>query len=127
MKKIKFLLFAMLFITGSSFAQSQKIQWNEKIDFLKVINLVNPTPEKIDFALLRQNADNLYNAAKALQASAIPSNYNKTTTVPLLALLTNQCNELQTEVKNNAVDNKLREITYKIHISYNKIDKQIQK
>ena len=116
MKKI--IYSAIIFLAVLPFkgtAQNSTAPWPELKAFHTFMAATFHPTEEGNFKPLRQKADSLLLAAKAWQASVIPTDYKPELTKKTLKKLVKQCEEINDAVKANAADIKLKALITEAH------------
>ncbi len=127
MKKISLLFFAFIVMAGTSFAQTKKASWPEMKSFHSLMSATFHPTEEGNYKPLILMADSMYAAAKIWQSSAIPANFKPTETKQALQELVTYCQDIVTEVKAGAAENKLKEMIVKAHDTFHKLAGECKK
>ena len=126
MKKLNFIIIAMLLCT-TSLAQENTAGWPQMEKFHTYMSASFHPAEENNLAPLKLKADSLYIAAKAWQASPIPSNFKQAETKAALKDLVQQCDHIRMAVRENMSDDHLKKIISSAHDTFHKISGECRK
>ncbi len=128
MKKINLLLFALVMLAGTSFAQTQKAVWPEMKAFHAVMSSTFHPAEEGNLDPLKAKAESLYNASKTWYASEVPSDFKAEETKATLKKLMIECSDLWAAVaEKKLTDAQLKEMITKAHDTFHKVAGECRK
>jgi hypothetical protein len=127
MKKIKLFLLSMLILAGTTYAQEKAAGWAEMKAFHSLMAATFHPSEEGDLKPLKEKADDLFNAAKAWQASPIPADYKPEETKSTLKQLVSECADISKQVKAGASDEKLKKMIAATHDTFHKLAGECKK
>lgn len=115
-------IIAGLFVTVFNCpAQTKKPSWPEMKTFHSFMASTFHPAEEGNLAPLKANADSLYNAAIAWQASVIPATFKNNETKEALQKLVKQCAEIKESVNNKKEDAVLTKLITEAHDTFHHI------
>ena len=127
MKKINLIVFALLLMAGTGFAQAKKAPWPEMKAFHSYLSSTFHPAEEGDLNPLKLKADSLYYAAKTWYAAKIPAGFIPEITESTLKALMIQCNDIWAAVKDGASDAKLKDMITKAHDIFHEVAEKCRK
>ena len=119
--KLTAVVTALLLLSSPVVAQQKKAAWPEMKTFHSFMASTFHPAEEGDLAPLKANADSLYNAAIAWQASAIPATFKNNETKEALQQLVKQCAEIKESVNNKKDDALLTKLITEAHDTFHHI------
>ncbi len=109
-------------VPAIGFGQQSKVNWPQLKTFHEIMSASFHPAEEGNFAPLKANADNLFNAARAWQKSVIPEDQFKLKeTKDALRRLTIDCAAVQKAVIANRADAELLRLVTTAHDTYHRI------
>lgn len=121
-KALQFAVVLMAFVPAIAFGQQAKVTWPQLTTFHDMMSASFHPAEEGNFAPIRANAENLFNAARAWQKSAIPTDQFKLKeTKDALRTLVLDCSAVHKAVLSNRPDTELLRLLTQAHNSFHKI------
>jgi hypothetical protein len=116
MKKVYQLALALFaFLPATSFAQETKAAWPEMKAFHSFMSSTFHPAEEGNFAPLKEKANDLFEAARVWQKSAIPDNFKPVETKAALKKLVVKCGAVRKAVEAKQPDEVLNRLITEAH------------
>lgn len=121
-KALQFAVVLMAFVPAIAFGQQAKVNWPQLTAFHDILSATFHPAEEGNFAPLRANAENLFNAARTWQKSTIPADHFKVKeTKDALRRLLIDCGAVHKAVLANRTDADLLPLITKAHDTFHQI------